>query len=165
MCNEEYIKDLEKNIEILSQRLEMSERLIAVGYDICIFDDRINFISSQKILDYLSSFGWQIQAKKKIEERKRRWEFLKHPSGESNSMIFTEYEKVSIGKEFVYDVNTKRAVFQFPYKPIGMKYTEKYGMETIEAYNKLNIVLKKQAQIENKSLMQLFDEFLTKFRE
>jgi hypothetical protein len=165
MIDEDYVRQLEKNIEILSQRLERSEKLVAAGYDICIFDDRLSLISSQKVLDYLVSFGWELQQKKKVDEQKRRWEFLKHPTGLQSSIVFTEYEKTSLGKEFVYDVDMKRAVFQFPYKPIGMKYTQKYGMETIEAYNKLNIVLKKQAQLENKPLMQLVDEFLTNFRE
>lgn len=165
MIDEDYVRQLEKNIEILSQRLERSEKLIGAGYDICIFDDRLNLISSQKILDYLVANGWELQHKKRVDEQKRRWEFLRHPNGLQSSLVFTDYEKTSLGKEFVYDVDARRAIFQFPYKPIGMKYLQKYGMETIEAYNKLNIVLKKQAQLENKPLMQLIDEFLANFRE
>lgn len=165
MGDDEYVKQLEKDIETLTGRLEKCEKLNGAGWDVCIFDDRLNNISSQKILDYLVSFGWEIQHKKKVCEQRRRWEFLKHPDGQQNNLIFTDYEKTSLGKEFVYDVNSKRAIFQFPYKPIGMKYLEKYGMETIEAYNKLNIVLKKQAQLEQKPLMQLLDEFLTNYRE
>ncbi len=165
MIDEEYVRQLEKNVEILSQRLELSEKLIAAGYDVCIFDDRLNHISSQKLLEYLVSFGWELQHKKKVDEQKRRWEFLKHPSVNTSHMLFNDYEKTSLGKEFVYDANSNRAIFQFPYKPIGMKYLQKYGMETIEAYNKLNIVLKKQAQLEGKPLMQLIDEFLTNIRE
>ena len=165
MIDEDYVKQLEKNIEIITQRLEKSEKLIGAGYDVCIFDDRLNLISSQKILDYLVSFGWELQPKKKVDEQKRRWEFLKHPSVNISHMMFNDYETTSLGKEFVYDAGANKAIFQFPYKPIGMKYLQKYGMETIEAYNKLNIVLKKQAQLESKTLMQLIDEFLTDCRE
>jgi hypothetical protein len=164
MSNADYINQLEKTNEILSQRLEVCQRLIASGYDVCIFDNRINFISSQKLLDYLSSFGWEIQEKKKVDEQKRRWEFLKHPTGDVKSIVFNDYEATSLGKEFVYDIEAKRAIFQFPYKPYMMTYVEKYKSETIEAYNKLNIILKKQADIEGKPLMMLFDELLISIR-
>ena len=165
--SDDYVKQLEQNIEELTQRLDKCQKLIGVGYDICIFDNRLSEISSQKILDYLVSFGWLLKPKKKVEENKRRWEYLTYPSERecASALSFNSYEKTSLGKEFVYDANTKRAIFQFPYKPIGMSYSQKYGMETIEAYNKINIVLKKQAKIENKSLMELFDEFYTNFKE
>ena len=160
-----YLKQLESSVENLTRRLEECERLIGVGYDVCIFDDRLSDVSSQKLLDYLVSFGWVLKPKKKVDEQKRRWEYLQHPVGFQSQINFNNYEKTSLGKEFVYDPKAKRATFQFPYKPLGMTYLKKYGMETIEAYNKLNIVLKKQAVIEDKPLLKLFDELYSSCRE
>lgn len=149
----EYIREVEKQNEILKASLERYAKIAGACYQIYVVDQTLDKIDFIKIMEYYISFGWEHQPKRKVEDTKRRWEYFCLPE--------RLQEKIGYGK--LNNMSIYKLPFRFPYKPKEKTLLKKYGAEYIEAINKFNIMLNTQATLEGRLPLEIYDQWVTDY--
>jgi hypothetical protein len=152
---QEYIHRLEKQNEKLEASLENYIKIAGGRYQIYVVDPTMDKIDFLKIIDYYTSFGWELQPKRKVEDSKRRWECFCLPE--------RLQEKIAGYNQKVDRFSVYKQPFRFPYKPREKTLFKKYGAEYIEAINKFNIMLNTQATLEARLPLEIYDQWVNEY--